>query len=138
MATLRGIGGAVRPPARCKRGTAQPAKKRTVRISRNGFLSHQFKSFWGYNGDRDKAEKEFKHSFSNLCQYYHLQLPECASGVFPQNLYQTWQAISAKLKAQDKQLECIIASDENHEATLTTVSRFDTGMCLYYIPVRPL
>lgn len=138
MATLRDIDRAVRPPARCERGTAQPAKKRTRRTDRNGFLSHQFKPFWGYNGDRDKAEREFKHSLSNLCQYYDLQVPECVDGVFPQNIYQTWQAISGKLKAQDKQLECIIASDENHEATLTTVNRFDTGMCLYYIPVRPL
>ncbi|WP_299357709.1 hypothetical protein [Mucilaginibacter sp.] len=35
-------------------------------------------------------------------------------------------------------MECIIVSDEQHIATLATVSRYDTGMNLYYIPVRPL
>ena len=135
---VRGMGRAIRPPARCKRGTAQPAEKRTARVSGNGFLSHQFKPFWGFNGDRDRAEREFKHSLSNLCQYYGLPIPECVNGIFPQNIYQTWQVIAEKLKAKDKQLECIIASDESHVATLTTVNRYDTGMCLYYIPVRPL
>jgi hypothetical protein len=35
-------------------------------------------------------------------------------------------------------LSCIIAEDEKHIATLATVKRYDTGMTLYYIPVRPL
>jgi hypothetical protein len=50
------------------------------------------------------------------------------NGDFPQNIYQAWQAVSQKLKVQDKQLECIIAGDEHHTATLATVSRYDTGM----------
>lgn len=135
---IRNVGRAVRPPARCQRGTAQPAKKRTCRLSGNGFLNHRFRPFWGYNGNREKAEREFLCSLSNLCNHYGLSLPDCVNGVFPQYIYETWQVISQKLKAKDEQLECIIAGDNNHSAVLTTVCRYDTGRCLYYIPVRPL
>jgi hypothetical protein len=135
---IRRIGRTVRPPARCKRGTAQPTTERTHRNDRNAFLKHQFKPFWAYSGNRNRAEREFLCSLSHLCKHYDLPIPETVNGGFPQNIYQAWQAVSQKLKTQDKQLECIIAGDERHTAILATVNRYDTGMCLYYIPVRPV
>lgn len=135
---LRSIGRAVRPPARCKRGTAQPAKKRTARVSRNGFLSHQFTPFWGYNGNKDRAEREFLCSLSNLCAHYDLPIPECVNGNFPQSIYRTLQAVTEQLENADRKLRCIIAGDNRHTATLATIRQYDTGMTLYYIPVRPL
>jgi len=136
--TLRQAGRLVRPSVRCGRGTTQSPKERTRRFDRDGFLTHQFKPFWAYGGNKGRAEREFLCSLSNLCKYYDLPVPEYINGLFPQNIYQTWRYVSECLKAQDKQIECIIASDETHTATLATISRYDTGMNLYYIPVRPL
>ncbi len=135
---VRNIGRQVRPFARCKRNSAQPIKKRTAGHCRNGFLTHQFKPFWAFDGNRERAKREFENSLYHLCKYYGLAIPQSANNLFPQYIYQTWQVVSEALKAKDKQLECIIASDEQHIATLATVSRYDTGMNLYYIPVRPL
>jgi hypothetical protein len=127
----------VKPPARCKRGSAQSFTERTRRFDRNGFLKHRFLPFWQYGGNRERAEREFKNSLSNLCDYYGLPVPQ-VTGSFPQNIYQAQQTVIAELKAVDNKLSCIIAQDEKHIATLATVKRYDTGMTLYYIPVRPL
>lgn len=128
----------VRPSARRKRGTTQSVKERTRRTHRNGFLKHRFLPFWHYGENRERAVREFQNSLTNLCSHYGIQLPETANGDFPQNIYQTQQAVNDKVKHIDNKLSCIIAKDDNHIATLATVRRFDTGMTLYYIPVRPL
>lgn len=135
---IRQVNRQVRPLARCKRGATQSVKERTAGRSRNGFLKHQFKPFWAFDGNRDRAKREFENSLSQLCSYYGLAIPQSVNNIFPQNIYQTWQVVSEALKVEDKQMECIIVSDEQHIATLATVSRYDTGMNLYYIPVRPL
>jgi hypothetical protein len=135
---LRGLGRAVKPSARCKRGTAQSVKKRTCGADRNGFLSHSFKPFWAFDDNKDRAEREFLCSLSHLCKHYDLAIPECVNGNFPQSIYLTYEAISEQLKTRDGNLHCIIAKDERHTATLATVKQYDTGMTLYYIPVRPL
>jgi hypothetical protein len=135
---IRNIGRQVRPSARCKRGTAQPVKKRTRTANRNGFLKHQFLPFWQYSGNKGRAEREFQNSLSNLCKHYDLAIPETINGSFPQNIYHTQQALSDKLKTMDNTVSCIIVKDDKHIATLATVKRYDTGMTLYYIPVRPL
>lgn len=134
---IRKLSRAVKPPARCKRSTAQSFTERTRRLGRNGFLNHRFLPFWQYSGNREQAEREFQNSLSILCAYYGLAVPQL-KGSFPQNIYQAQQAIIANLKAVDNKLSCIIAEDENHRATLATVRLYDTGMTLYYIPVRPL
>jgi len=100
-------------------------------------LNHRFLPFWQYNGDVVQAEREFKYSLSNLCDYYGINTPEI-KGWFPQNIYSTLQIVIEELKAVDNKLSCIIAGDDKHIATLATVKRYDTGMTLYYIPVRPL
>jgi len=131
------MGRAVKPLARCERGKAQSVKERTRRLNRNGFLKHRFLPFWQYGGIKERAEREFKHSLSNLCDYYGIAVPNMLDS-FPQNIYQTKQAVIEQLKTVDNKLSCIIAKDDKHTATLATVKRFDTGMTLYYIPVRPL
>lgn len=136
--TIRQVNRKIKPLARCQRGRAQPIKERTAGYCRNGFLKHQFKPFWAFDGNRDRAQREFENSLAQLCNYYGLAIPQAIHNVFPQNIYQTWQSVSEALKAKNKQLECIIANDEQHIATLATVSRYNTGMNLYYIPVRPL
>jgi len=135
---LRRIDRQVKPSARCKRGTAQPIKERTCGVNGNGFLTHQFKPFWAFDNNMDRAEREFLCSLSNLCTYYDLEIPNCINGNFPQGIYHTYQAVCEQLKSRDGKLQCIVAKDESHIATLATVKQYDTGMTLYYIPVRPL
>jgi len=128
----------VKPTARCKRNSAQPSGERTAGHRRNGFLTHQFKPFWAFQGNRDRAEREFFCSLSQLCTYYDLKVPQSANEVFPKHIYQTWRSVCEALKAKDSRLDCFIACDDNHIATLATVSRYNTGTNLFYIPVRPL
>ena len=135
---LRSVNGKIKPFARCKRGTAQPVTERTCGADRNGFLSHQFKPFWAYDGNRDRAEREFLCSLSNLCQYYDLPIPAAINGNFPQSIYHTYQAICEQLKSRDGKLQCVVLKDDSNNATLATLKQFDTGMTLYYIPVRPV
>ncbi|MDB5142961.1 MAG: hypothetical protein JWQ66_1674 [Mucilaginibacter sp.] len=138
VAAIRRIGRPVEPPTRCKRGSGQPAKKRTRGVNRDGFLTHPFKPFWAFSGNRERAEREFLCSLSHLCKHYNLSIPECVNGSFPQYICNTLQEITQALNSKDGKLQCIIAEDDNHTATLATVRQFNTGMTLYYIPVRPL
>lgn len=137
LSAIRTANGAFRPSARCERSKAQSVKKRTRRADRNGFLSHRFLPFWQYSGNRERAEREFQNSLSNICAYYGLTTPAVA-GAFPQYIHQVQQEVIERLKAVDNKLSCIIAEDDGHTATIATVKRYDTGMTLYYIPVRPL
>ena len=127
-----------KPPARCKRGSAQSGAERTRSANRNGFLKHRFLPFWQYGNNRERAEREFLCSLSILCKHYDLPIPETVHGSFPQHIYLTQQVLSDQIKGIDNKLSCIIAKDDKHIATLATVKRYDTGMTLYYIPVRPL
>jgi len=135
---IRHISRQAKPLARCKRSTAQSRSERTRRINRNGFLTYRFKPFWQYDENKERAEREFQCSLSILCKHYDFDIPEAINGNFPQNIYQTRQIISDKLKGIDDKVSCIITKDDKHLATLATVKRYDTGMTLYYIPVRPL
>lgn len=134
---IRKIGRTLKLSARCERSKAQRFAERTRKPDRNGFLTHKFLPFWQYSGNKERAVREFKNSLTNLCEYYGFTTPQL-TGDFPQNIYQMQQVVIAELKAVDSKLSCIIAEDENHTATLATVKHYDTGMTLYYIPVRPL
>jgi hypothetical protein len=101
-------------------------------------LTHQFKPFWAFGGNKERAEREFLHSLSQLCDFYGLTVSPSVNAVFPQSIYQTWLSVCDALKAKNSKLDCFIACDDTHTATLATVSRYDTGMNLFYIPVRPL
>lgn len=138
LRTVRNIRHQTKPLARCRGIAAQPAKKRTRRNFGNGFLSHTFKPFWLFDGNINRAETEYFRSLKNLCEYYDLLLPDTDGLPFPQNIYQSWQVISQRIEAIDKKLDCIILKDEIHEAVLATISQYDTGRMLYYIPLKPL
>ncbi|WP_158991721.1 hypothetical protein [Mucilaginibacter sp. L196] len=136
-AIIRQLRSKTRPSARCRRGSAKPVKERTERIGGNGFLNHQFKPFWAYNGDRNGVEREFFNSLSNLCGYFDLALPDVSAYAFPQNIYKSWEMANGQIKKAHKNLDCIIGQDAQHNSTLATVSCMDTGTTLYFIPVRP-
>lgn len=138
ISAVRQVRRTTRPPARCRRSSAQPAKERTAGTGRNGFLTHQFVPFYVCDGNRNASEREFFNSLSQLCHHYKLALPDVSGYDFPQNIYQSWQAVAPQVKESGDKMDCLIMADEDHRATLATVKVMDTGTTLYYIPVRPL
>src|ERR1700744_4483624 len=127
-----------KPFAGCCTGQAKPSKKRTAGNDRNGFLTHAFRPFWACYGNRERAEKEFFCSLSNICAYYDLFVPDVSGETFPQNIYKAWQVTPERIQEIDKKLDCIILKDATHVASIATVRQFNTDMTLYYIPARPL
>jgi hypothetical protein len=84
------------------------------------------------------VEAEFFRSLAGLCTTYEIPEPDVSAIDFPQNVTTAYMQIKESLTLKDKNADCIIIKDESHSATLAVLKRFDTGMCLYYIPVRPL
>jgi hypothetical protein len=138
ICTVRQFRRKAKQVTRCGASTAQPVKKRTARINRNGFLTHAFRPFWAFDSNKARAEKEFFRSLANICAYYDLLIPDVTGLTFPQNIYRSWEITAERINAIDKKLDCIILKDEKHIATLATIRQFDTGATMYYIPVRPL
>jgi hypothetical protein len=134
-AIIRRTGRAVKPPARCRRGKAQPATKRTRRADGNGFLNHSFLPFWSFRGNRERIAREYFNSLANLCKFYGLDTPE-TDLPFPQNIYATWQAVEKQVGAIDRENHCMILQDKGKQAVLSVVKTFDLSHCLFYIPVR--
>ncbi|UOE47892.1 hypothetical protein MTO98_26125 [Mucilaginibacter sp. SMC90] len=123
---------------RCGIGAGKTSPKRPTGDVRDGFLKHRFLPFTGYNlQNRAKAETEFFRSVENLCGLYGLTVPDVSGQPFPQNISEAHAALTEKLQAA-KGIGCYIMQDETRMATLATAKRYDTGYCLYYIPVRPL
>ncbi len=134
-AIIRRTGRAVKPPARCGRGQAQPAKKRTRRSDGNGFLNHSFLPFWSFTGNPERIAREYFRSLANLCQHYQLAIPE-TDLPFPQNIYATWEQVEKQVRAIDRENHCMILHAKGKQAVLSAVKTFDLSHCLFYIPVR--
>lgn len=136
---IRHIQQKIRPSARCRRGTAQPVAQRTAGFRPDGFLNHSFKPFSAVeNRNYRETESEFFRSAKNLCDLYQITLPEMAGLQFPQNVDYAYKYLCHSIEKMDKAQQCIIIRDETHRATLATLQTYDTGRCIYYIPVRPL
>ncbi|MFA6083440.1 hypothetical protein [Mucilaginibacter sp.] len=69
---------------------------------------------------------------------YEIPEPDVSAIDFPQNVTTAYMQVKEALTQKDKTADCIIMKDSSHNATLAVLKRFDTGMCLYYIPLRPL
>ena len=137
--TIRKIQHKTRPSARCGRGSAQLVEKRTAGLRPDGFLNYRFQPFSAVESRNFREmESEFFRSAKNLCELYKITLPEMAGLQFPQNVDYTYKYLCHSIEKLDKTQQCIIIRDEKHQATLATLKTYDTGQCMYYIPVRPL
>lgn len=83
-------------------------------------------------------ETEFFRSAQYLCASYGIALPDVSAYAFPNNVATAHAQIEAALEKQDKAAVCVIGQDESHRASLAVIKTYDTGRCLYYVPVRPL
>jgi hypothetical protein len=128
-----------RPTAGRRRSTAQPGEERTAGHRANGFLKHRFLPFWAVQTrNYRQVEADFFRSLAGLCAVYELPVPDVSTIEFPQNVSTAYMQVKEALQVKDKGADCIIMKDGSHSATLAVLKRFNTGMCLYYIPVRPL
>jgi len=84
------------------------------------------------------TEAEFFRSAQHLCEVYNLLLPDVSAYAFPQNVAVAYAHIATTLAKQDKAATCLIGQDESHRASLAVIKTYDTGRCLYYVPLRPL
>lgn len=132
---IRRTGRAVKPPARCGRGQAQPAPKRTRRVDGNGFLNHSFLPFWAFTGNRHRIARAYFYSIANLCKHYNLTIPK-TDLPFPQNIYTTWEKIEKQVREINRDHHCMILEDKGKKAVLSVVKTFDLSHYLFYIPVR--
>jgi hypothetical protein len=138
LCTIRRVRRQAKSFTRCCTSKAKPIAKRTNGNDRNGFLTHTFQPFWACYVNKERAEKEFFCSLSNICQYYDLQVPDVSNETYPQNIYHAWQVTAERIQHIDKKMDCIILRDKQHVASIATVRQFSTDMTLYYIPARPL
>ncbi|MDB5143429.1 MAG: hypothetical protein JWQ66_2142 [Mucilaginibacter sp.] len=128
-----------RPSARCGSSIQQQAKKRPAVPDTHAFLNYRFLPFWAVAERNYKAlEAEFFASFNNLSALYNMPAPFLDGLVFPQNVAEAYEHLCGQFKKLDEEIECIIMRDEQHKATLATIKNYNTGQCLYYIPVNPL
>jgi hypothetical protein len=134
-AIVRGTGGKSKPLARCERGQAKPAKKRTRRADGNGFLNRSFLPFWSFSGNRERVAREFFNSLANLCAYYKIAVPQTELP-FPQNIFSTWQKVEKQVKELDMDNHCRIVKHKGN-AVLSVIKTLDISNCLFYIPVKP-
>lgn len=128
-----------RQTAGCRRSTAKPAKERTAGHRTDGFLKSRFLPFWGIQArNYRQVEAEFFRSLANLCTVYEMPVPDVSAVAFPQNVTTAYMQVKEALSLKDRNVDCIIIKDDSHSATLAVLKSFNTGQCLYYIPVRPL
>lgn len=122
---------------RAKRQT----QMRTRRDAADGFLSKSFSPVIGRNlallGSTAEIQKEYFNSLNNLAAFYKLKIPSVFGG-YPVNVKQSFQAVKDQFDSLKTGLELIIVKDEERKACISTAKRCDTGMCLFYIAVKPL
>ncbi len=134
----RKVGQTVRPFGNKKR-----QKKTCTPIpDRNGFLRHVFSPVInGYPveiSNRACVEREFFSSAEKLCSFYGIAPANFPLSVYPENIAKSIKDLKQKLEGVDKNLELIVAHDEDHAACLSVKKTFDTKTTLYYLPVEPL
>lgn len=124
-----------------RRRAARQTQKRTCGYAADGFLSTSFSPIIGRNlallGNAAAMQKEYFNSLINLAALYNLQLQPFIAG-YPQNIAQSFEAAKKQFESQNTGLELVIIKDKKIKACLSTIKHYDTGMCLYYIAVKPL
>jgi len=117
------------------------AEKRPRFDAANGFLNKTFAPSisrdLGLLGKPNEIEREFYRSLSNFAALYGLQIPT-PKHEYPFNITQAFEAAKQQFAKLNTGLGVIILKEKKHKACVTTVKTYDTGMCLFYISVKPL
>lgn len=117
-------------------------QKRTPCTSANGFLRYSFTPVVnrevGLLGRAKQVQQEFFQSLANLAEFYQLEIFCKGSLCYPLNIKGAFEKAQKAFDKKRKGLHLIIAKDKTRKACISTVKTYDTGNCLYYLPVKPL
>jgi hypothetical protein len=127
--------------ARRSANKKRQAKGSAAQFNRNGFLNHSFqpltdnKQLLEY---QNKAERSYFNSLNNLSALYQFEPLDVSDKVYPYNIHLSYEYASRWMNIIYPDTKLVIINDERRTASLATVKVYDTGTCLYYIPVKPL
>lgn len=105
-----------------------------------GFLRHRFLPMTG-NGHEDlrdwrKVQKDFFTSIGYFCDLYGFSQTDVKHRIYPDNIRCAYQQVAAQLARVRPDLQLVILQEEH--TIVATVKPINTGITLYYIPVRPI
>lgn len=125
-----------------RRRKKRQLEKRTPRASANGFLTYSFTPVVsrqvGLLGQAKQVQQEFFQSLANLAEFYQLKVSCKNSLPYPLNIQDAFEKVKKAFDKNPTGLQLIVAKDATHKACVCTVKPYDTGQCLYYLPVKPL
>ena len=124
------------------RHTKEYIEKRSHRVAQHGFLKHAFVPVISQQlaslGHPSQIEGEFFNSLSHFAALYGFNLPDYSVADYPLNIAQAFEWAVQQMKRLRLELVLILVKDATYKCCIATVKIFDTGACLYYIPVKPL
>lgn len=125
-----------------RRRKKRQLEKRAPCTAANGFLRHSFTPVVnrevGLLGQAKQVQQEFFQSLANLAEFYQLEITCEASLCYPLNIKTAFEKVQKAFDEKRTGLHVIIAKDKRRKACVSTVKTYDTGTCLYYLPVKPL
>ncbi|SEW24770.1 hypothetical protein SAMN05421841_1817 [Chryseobacterium wanjuense] len=84
------------------------------------------------------TERDFYKSLSHLSEHYGMEIIPTQSLSYPMNVAMALRDAEEKLKSKVKEFGKIRLLKDEEKTYLTIEEHYDTGACLYYIPVVPL
>lgn len=124
-----------------RRRAKRPVDKRPQRNAANGFLRKSFSPIIGQSiamlGNYKEIEKEYFTSLKHFVALHGLNLP-AIDGTYPANIARSFSTIKDEFEKKNTGLGLIILKDEKRRACIVTYKNCDTGMCLFYVAVKPL
>lgn len=119
------------------------AQNSTRHFNGYGFLKHRFTPLVADSrhtlDDWRNVERDFFQSLGYLSDLYGFKTADVTGRVFPDNIRIAYHDAAAQVTAARPDLRLLIVQQhKGRQATLVTAKPFDTGMTLYYVPVRPL
>jgi len=125
-----------------RRRKKRQLEKRTPCTSANGFLTYSFTPVInrevGLLGQAKQVQQEFFRSLANLAEFYQLDISCTDNLYYPLNIQDAFEKAKKAFDEKRTGLNLIIAKDKSRKACVSTVKTYDTGTCLYYLPVKPL
>lgn len=125
-----------------RRRKARQLEKRTPFTSANGFLKYSFTPVIsrdiGLLGEVKLVQQEFFQSLANFAEFYKLPITCTDNYCYPLNIKVAFENAKKAFDKMPTGLHVIIVKDESRIACISTVKTYNTGQCLYYLPVKPL
>jgi hypothetical protein len=127
---------------RCRTGRQAKAQERTACPAPDGFLRHRFSPVMAgmpeQLEDKEKIESDFFNSLANLQNLYSFEIEADLDLSYPCNIAAAWAEVGYQMAIAEPKAGIAILQSGVSGATIVTFKSFNTGNCLYYIPLEPL